>query len=753
VGGRIAVAWTDNVVTVHDLASGKTLEETSGYACALSPDGQWLAHEGPQFAVLLRRVGSKDPDKSLGHHNGRIVKLTFSADGNTLGSASFDHTAALWDVAGRKQPVILRGHRETINDLAFNPDGGWVITASNDFTARIWDALSGQSLATLPGAWFMVDAGWSPDGAFLAVGGDTSSISTSISLYRVTGRHVFQRLARHRHGVQCVAANPRVERIATGADDHVVIDWDLATTQPGTRWTGTDPEYVTALAYSPDGSLLATGTGYGTLWVRDAETGEVKARLAGHKVGIPALAFDPSGRRLASGDRNGRIVLWDLATQQPVQQLQVGPSWVWSIAFLNDGRKLVSEVSNGPVVLFDLRSGKPEKTITLPGGIRRFIADSARKRLIVAFNNGGLCSLSIPDLTPGHRLEHAHPGAIESLALSPDGRLLATGGADRRVVFRDPVTFEPLLAFPEWTAMVKDLAFTPSARRLAYVGADSDIALWDLSLLHEGLQAAGLAWDQPAPAVVPASGLATEGEHLRPAVPVIRPDNSALMDRALILESAGRTREAVPYLAKASAANPKETFLSLKVAALQAWFGQEKELAATRQRILSFAKATQEAMTAERAAKACSILPSTDKGEREVALALVRAGMKLGKVGDFDEWNLLALGMAEYRSGNDAAADEALRAAAQAGPNNPQITGTAAFYRALSLFRQGKKEEARKLAISAAAKMKPLPKDDNNPLADGDYHDDLIVWLAYKEAKAMIRFDEDPPPKGRNDKK
>ena len=169
-------------------------------------------------------------------------------------------------------------------------------------------------------------------------------------------------------------------------------------------------------------------------------------------------------------------------------------------------------------------------------------------------------------------------------------------------------------------------------------------------------------------------------------------------------------------LAQASAANPKDTMLSLKVAALQAWFGQEKELAATRQRILAFAKDTNDASTAERAAKACSILPSTDKAELEAALALGRKAVKLDPG---NAWIRLALGMAEYRSGNYAAAEEALLAAVEAGPNNPTAMGTSAFYRAMSLFRQGKKDEARKLAIAAAAQMKPLPRDEHNPLADG----------------------------------
>ena len=146
--------------------------------------------------------------------------------------------------------------------------------------------------------------------------------------------------------------------------------------------------------------------------------------------------------------------------------------------------------------------------------------------------------------------------------------------------------------------------------------------------------------------------------------------------------------------------------------------------------------------TAERAAKACSILPSASKAELEAALALARKGVELDQDGKLREWTLLTLGMAEYRIGHFAAADEALVAADKAGPNNPHVTGISAFYRALSLFRQGKEEEARQLALAAAAKMKPLPKDEQNPLANKSTHDDLILWLAYKEAKALIHFDE-----------
>jgi hypothetical protein len=215
--------------------------------------------------------------------------------------------------------------------------------------------------------------------------------------------------------------------------------------------------------------------------------------------------------------------------------------------------------------------------------------------------------------------------------------------------------------------------------------------------------------------------------------------------QALILESSGHTRDAVEHLATLSAANPRDTVLLLKVAALQAWFGQDKEFAATRQRILPVVKGTRDSGTAERAAKACSILPSTDNAEHEAILALARTGAKLGRT----EWALLSLGMAEYRSGNYAAADEALIAAAEVGKDVSWVTGISAFYRVMSLSRQGKPDEARQLAIAAAAKMNPLPADELNPLAGNATYDDVILWLAWKEARTLLKLEAAPaePPK------
>lgn len=190
-------------------------------------------------------------------------------------------------------------------------------------------------------------------------------------------------------------------------------------------------------------------------------------------------------------------------------------------------------------------------------------------------------------------------------------------------------------------------------------------------------------------------------------------------------------------LRRFEATHPGDLVLSMRFAALDAWFGREKELAATCSRILEFAKNTKDATTAERAAKICSLRPS-DERTREAALGLARRAVELGKTHGFLPYFQMALGVAEYRSGHWALAEQALAAAGESGQGNPHVEGPAAFYRALSLLRQGKPAEARQLAAGAVAKMKPLPRDEKYPLAGDVSADDLIVWLAHKEAMEVL---------------
>lgn len=541
-GRLLAVGWGDGRIELHDLATGTLRRTIQGdpRTFALSPDGRWLALAGPNNRVQIQTTDDGGPPVRLGAHQAKITSLVFSRDGATLASTSWDQTATLWNVAGREERVTLRGHKERVTDLAFSPDGNWVATTSQDYTARIWDARTGQTLAVLPGSGFMWRVEFSPNGQYLAVG----ESNRFVRLYQIRGRRERRLLVGHVNGTRTLAFHPRLARLASGADDHAIIVWDTESGRPVRHWSAHEA-FVGGLGYSPDGSLLVSACGYdghsdARVW--DAETGSLLRTLPDHSAGVYSMAFDPSGRRVATGDTSGLLIVWDVATGRILRRETVGPSWIWSIAFLDEGRRLVTEVSFGPIVVYDLEGTDPPRRVAVPGGMRRFVVDHTRNDLIVAGNGGMLTRVSLRDLAVGHHLDKGHEGNIESLALHPGGRLLATGGlTDRRIILRDAETFEPLLILPIWTGKVRDLAFDSSGRWLAIAGADSDVGLWDLGLVRDELAALGLAWDQPAPAVVSTTDLAPARERTRPPVAVIRPGkiDGAEFEKANALDRAG----------------------------------------------------------------------------------------------------------------------------------------------------------------------------------------------------------------------
>jgi serine/threonine protein kinase/WD40 repeat protein len=523
-GRRIAVAWTNGAgVTVHDTASGVLLERFDEGPFALSPNGQWLAR--PEFiGIVLRPISSGERPIVLGHHRGALA-LAFSPDGALLAAALQDDSISLWNVATRELVGTLRGHRERVVDVAFSPDGEWIATGGADYTARIWETRTGQNLATLPESEALRQVKWSPAGDYLAT---RTNSTQEICLYRISGRYgVQQWLTGHDVELARVATHPQQERIATTGYGELSF-WDLSASRPSPLVMEPNPGAVTGIAYSPDGSLLATAcwvTGNanrpeGVIAIRDANTGKILSRFTLPQI-TWTVAFDSTGTQLACGDMAGNIVIWDLVTNRGLREMAT-TSDVRAIACFDRPRALVTH-GKGSLLVFDIESGERTGEVNLGSGdIRRFLADRARNRLVVGFVSGAIGSVSFPDLISGPRLEHAHHASVDCLALSPDGRLLATGGADHRVVLRDAVSFEELLDFPLWVGNVRDLTFDLEGRRLAVVGTDCNVDLWNLAALYDGLTDIGLAWDRPAPVLDPTPGPVPTGENPLPAVPVIR---------------------------------------------------------------------------------------------------------------------------------------------------------------------------------------------------------------------------------------
>jgi eukaryotic-like serine/threonine-protein kinase len=215
----------------------------------------------------------------------------------------------------------------------------------------------------------------------------------------------------------------------------------------------------------------------------------------------------------------------------------------------------------------------------------------------------------------------------------------------------------------------------------------------------------------------------------------------AMQNLAISYVEAGRHQAAIALQEEACEGDPKNTYGSLTLATWQSWFGQDADYEATRGRLVQRAQETAEVSTAYRAAKACCLRPSTDAAMLAKSLTLAQRAVELGRSNGDLPWYQLCLGLAEYRNGQYATAERTLTIAEQKAGDDHEIPGIARLYRAMSLHRQNKPEEARKLFKQAESQMPPLPKDESKPLVDGKLvsHDVLICWLAYKESKTLIQ--------------
>ncbi len=788
-GTRVAAWGVDGAIKIWDASSGRLTAELTHpgnvIVGAWSPDDTLLASGHHDGTMTISGTDAGDKIVTLSAHVDLLYHLAWSPDSARIASSGGDFTAKVWEVASRKMVLGPLRHSHGVTSVAWEPGGQRLATGSFDETVKIWDATTGRELLTQRGYVNTVTSlSWGPDGRLASGGRDGS-----MRIWNPIRDQESSVLPGHGVRATSVSWSPDGKQLASGGDDGKVRIWDPATRNEVLTLKGHDqgrviPQFglIRSLAWSPDGTQLASAGLDGTAKVWEVASGREVFALPNDRGSVWSVAWGPDGTQLAAGSEDGTIrVVEGLKRTPMVRVFQAHKSRVRALAWSPQGDRLASGAWGDPVVrLWDPIRGtelgrmKGHRSAVLgvawrPDGKR--LASASTDRLVIAW-----------DAETGRKLStmRGHNDFVDAVGWSPDGNRLASAGIDNSMRVWDPETGEETFVLRGNSGMFHGVSWNLDGAQLAAASSDGQIWIWDATRGFErdttpralpyidravasgtargedllwyaesysragNQQALGKLLEQRPELAANLGDLYAAGGDWERAISEYgkaitdQPTDDALLIKlANAYQAAGRTREAVPHLATLSSANPKDTNFSLKVAALQAWFGQDKELAATRQRLVSFAKRTSYEGTAERVARACSILPSTDESELDAVLVIGRTGVKIAK----QERTLLALGMAEYRSGNDAAANEALLAAAKAGKNSAWVTGISAFYRAMSLFRLGKPDEARQLAIAAAVKMRPLPADEQNPLANNAHYNDLILWLAYKEAKTMIQFE------------
>ncbi len=272
-GGALASAGFDQSMIVWDPAAGQARAVVRWHAGAVNalaalPDGGFAsAGEDGRIALWPGRPGAQ-PARVLEGHTEPVVALALSPDGRRLGSAAWDGTGRIWDLA-TGAARRLEGHQGNVNGIAFRRDGG-VATVGFDGTLRLWP--EGESPVTLAEFGLPLNAlAALPDGT-LAVGG------------------------------------------VDGALRLVGMDGAVRETRAGAR-------PIVSLAASPDGSLVAAASlgGNVTLW----EVASLRLRHSLEGPGLPvwSVAFAPNGASLWTGGADRRVRRWDVATGRPVGPL------------------------------------------------------------------------------------------------------------------------------------------------------------------------------------------------------------------------------------------------------------------------------------------------------------------------------------------------------------------------------------------------------------------------------------------------
>ncbi len=456
-GKLLATGHEDGKVRIWNFILKKPCAEThisklGVSALAFSPNGLELAVACEDCNITLLETSNLKQVGKLNGHKDRIPCIVWSADGSRIYSCGWDTTVRVWNVIDRKPVILLNSHSIQVQTIALSPDGKYLASADSDMLVRIWSTESFQEVAPAQEMDEEVrHLAFSPEGKKVASAGanhlscweNTLGSKKALPVHPGMLRHT---LCTHPSQKEILALNP-------GCD---LIIWNIESPIPApTPSSLNDSESLLSFALSPDGETLAVAfvldLAHSTaknpscllaLW--NYKTKSISKIVDSSCPPITCISFSPCGKYLASGSV--------LATEV----------WVYNLI---TGSSLLQ--------LTDAASGNSVSDVA-------FIAN--KNRVVVAgvdwlATSGKDGAVVLWDLDQQKVLHTYNAGAFH-IATSPNNLYLACALVRKQVVVLDLNTFEPIVLLNEFQHTINSLAFSPDGKILAAASEDQQIRFW-----------------------------------------------------------------------------------------------------------------------------------------------------------------------------------------------------------------------------------------------------------------------------------